>query len=471
MDEEKVFFNGIDGATGSYLSPPLSVREVAGMARGEEEEKGIVNFLKKWWDRIKTHLEFHFDPLDLEEAGWGVIFHRDEQEEVKKALAALVEHRKGRLFEYAPGQSKTDFLAHYGVGPGPVDPAQMPYYLLIVGPPTTIPFKFQYQLDVQYAVGRLDFDTPAEYRRYAGSVIDCEQRADLPTANKALFFGVRNPDDVATALSADRLVEPLARWLPQAQQKRDGKQCPVWAGEVALLLAEQATKANLLKSLSGPESTPALLFTASHGVAFAGDHQLQRSDQGALLCQEWPGPRGWSEPIPDSMYLAGRHLDDSAKVRGMIAFHFACFGAGTPDLEDFAHQRQTQQRKTLAPQPFVAGLPRQMLAHPQGSALAAIGHVERAWGYSFLWDGVDSQLQTFKFTIEALLQRHPVGHAVDAFNRRYAELSTVLNEELEEAKFGAQADERSLAGLWTAQNDARSYVVLGDPGVRLRLKS
>jgi hypothetical protein len=385
---------------------------------------------------------------------------------LRKAQASAKDERFFRIFDgpdaWRPKDNKRKWLARQGAGPGPANPEKVPYYLLILAGPEQIDFRPQYLLDVQYAVGRLHFDTVAEYACYAQSVVAAEKGNGLALPRKAGFFGARSAGDASTLLSSTHLAQPLADWATEK-----------WADwQVEAGVGEAATKAQLTEWL-GPGKTPSLLFTASHGAAFPKGDPAQREMQGALVCSDWPGPGEWQSELSRDFYLAAEDLDAQARLHGLIAFNFACFGAGTPQRDEFAQQAFADARAEIADHPFVARLPQRMLAHPGGGALAVIGHVDRAWGYSFLSSdgsrrgGQTRQLETFKSTLQRLVDGHPVGSALEYFNERYAELAADLADMLEEAQYGEVIDDLDLASVWTAQNDARGYAILGDPAVRL----
>ena len=280
-----LYFNGIDATTGEYGIPPVSSAELLEIiqAGGGPDQRAELP------DRLPPTEQYlgakeGVDVKNLAETGWGIVFAQGEDPAIRKALGELLDLRRQqaepyfRIFEgeqgYQPNESKTKFLARHGVGPGPADPERVPYYLVLIGGPEAIPFQFQYQLDVQYAVGRISFDTPQEYANYAQSVVRAETtRKRLP--RRAQFFAVCNPDDSATNLARTHLVEPLLAQLHVSRRE--------W--EFDLVTGSRATKAQLTSMLAS-EQPPALLFTASHGMGFPSVHALQRAHQGALLCQD-----------------------------------------------------------------------------------------------------------------------------------------------------------------------------------------
>jgi hypothetical protein len=469
MSDATLVFNGIDGTTGEYLLPPLTAHQVSRLAQGygiDDEQRQELR--DRHFGLQPTYaVKEGVDPNELAQTGWGAVFAHGADPAIKDALGELLALRREqagdrfRVFEgadaYRPGESKDVFLKRHGMGPGPADPDRVPYYLLLVGDPDAIPYRFQYQLDVQYAVGRVHFDTLEEYARYARSVVSAERDATRPRT--AVFFGVRNAGDPATGMSADDLVAPLATTLGA----QFGAMPNAW--NTTLIEPADATRARLLGLLGG-EETPAFLFTASHGVGFAANDPRQMTQQGALLCQDWPGPEHPGR-LEQAHYVAADDIDDEARLLGLIAFHFACYGAGTPRLDDFAHLAGGNDPAIIANRAFVAPLPRRLLAHPRGGALAVIGHVERAWGCSIRWQEAGAQIEAFRSTLHRLLDGHRVGSALEPMNGRYAEISTDLATALQNIRFGQRPDDQMLAWMWTANNDARAYAVVGDPAVRL----
>lgn len=455
------FSNGVDATTGDYLpAPSLEALEAALLKEGKAPRLG-----KDHENNANLQPIDDVDTQDLASTGWGVIFAEGADPAVREALAPLLklrEQQANRLFKgyrefhgplgYRCGQSQEDFLSQWKIGTdGLVDPSLMPYYLLLVGSPEEIGFDFQYEMDVAHAVGRIHFDTPDEYARYAESVVAAEQRRH---ARRATIFGVRNGSEKNTRLLLERLVGQVA-------EKLEAKH-PKWTIERAL--GDGATKERLHQILQEP---PSLLFTASHGLCFPKGDSRQVSEQGAIVCSDWPG----SGPVSPDFYYSAEDVGSGADLAGMIVFQFACFSAATPAHNDF---RKLIEEDLWEPpdQPFVAGLPKRFLGLPGGrGALAVIGHVDRIWRHSFLNEETDvAENLVFEQCLNRLLKGYRVGYAAEYLNQWHANYAVRLANLFSSRERGEPVDRRKLARTWLINNDARNYVVVGDPAVRLELK-
>lgn len=456
---------GVDAATGLPL-PTVDARAFEAFARREAGRRRSPEAAAENARQSRTFaLMGDVSADELDQAGWGLVFASEtDPAPWLDALAPLVGRRREqagarfRIFEgehgCRPGESASAWLTRHGASLNLVDPELgVPYYLALVGSPQQIPYAFQYTLDLYWAVGRLDFSAPEDLRHYADSVAAWEA-APHPddTVRGSVLFATCHDFDRATRLLTRQLVGPLAQALGR---RPDMAFHPV--------LAEAATKAALRDILRGrlTGGAPALLFTGTHGVSLPAEDPRQAGTQGAIVCQDWQGYGA----IASDHWFGADDLPDDMNCHGMIYFCFACYGAGVPEFDDFA---RAEEPVRIAQASRTARLPQRLLAHPDGGALAVLGHVDRAWAYSFQNTRAAPQTQGFRDVIGSLMRGDRIGHATDRFNLRWAALSTELADLLRERQAGAMVPERELALRWAMRDDARNYVILGDPAVRMR---
>jgi hypothetical protein len=414
------------------------------------------------------------DPNNIEESGWAVLFSAAVTPAMKEALQPLLDHRKAqvkderlyKVFEdgtgYQAKQTASAWLAARGVRMDVVDPLLgVPYFLLLVGPPDEIPFEFQYGLDIFWAIGRLWFETPEEYRNYATSVINYETSAAVHTARQMALFAPQHDFDRATQLFCKQVARPLVEagdsTTPIGKRQKFAVQAYIGDG---------ATKTQLRDIFRGavPHGLPSLLLSGSHGMVFPSGDPRQKEMQGAIVCQDWEG-YGAIEP---SHWYAATDLPSEADLGGLIHVLFACYGGGCPQFDDFSRTEKT--RKQIAATAMLSRLPQALLSHRGGGALAVLCHVERAWAYSFQSARGGPQVQGFRDVISRILRGDRLGQATDQFNVRWAALSTELADILGDIALNMDVPPQKLASMWVARDDARNYIIFGDPAVRLRVE-
>ncbi|WP_419813889.1 hypothetical protein [Glacieibacterium sp.] len=450
---------GVSADTGETL-PPVDLQALARAARSNPGGQAELN-RRMASATFGAVIEINEEALG--DAGWGVVFARDDPDAgaIEAALGPLLDRRSAeagkhyKLFKgddgYQPGDTAEAWLARRGVGLDLVDPELgVPYFLVIVGGPETIPLDFQYRLDLYWACGRLHFAQAADYGAYAANVVRYETATE-PVARRAAMFAPRHDFDAATQLFQTHVADPLSKRAPLNQFSWD------------LLLGDDATKTALLDLLTGARAggPPALLFTGGHGMEFAADDARLPANQGALVCQEWPGPG--TGPLKPDYWFGAADVPAAAAGFGTIHLLFACYGGGYGAVDTF--RDAGGQGRRIADHPGFAGLPQALMANPAGGPLAVIAHIDRAFAYSFQTPSGGAQNQGFREIMFALMLGRRAGSALDRFNLKWATVSTAIAERLRDP----QADDDGLARLWIQRDDARNYVLFGDPAVKLRL--
>jgi hypothetical protein len=421
------------------------------------------------------------DPNDLTQAGWGIIFASDADPAIQARLQPLIDLRRAQvqdpnLFKtyvgndgVRPGQSAESWAQQHGVSlTALVDPSQgVPYYLLIVGSPERIPFEFQALLKMQWAVGRLYFDEIEDYGRYAKAVVEYESDSFKPVQTKnAAVWVTRNSGDLATAMLSGAISQGfLAPPNPLGGQKF----------MLSAFLNEKATKPQLIEMMRGNVlgGPPAVLFLGSHGCEYKSDDPVkQQRMQGSLMTQEWtPGtPAG-----PANQFCAD-DIPADARLQGTMGFLFACYSGGCPAQNNYYFGKDGSPIN-VAPASFITRLPQALLSH---GMLAVIAHIDLAFPYAFVDTNGTPQPQVIRQPLELLMKGKRTGLAADSLTVNWSALSSRLAQAQPPSLAASAAASgaitptpisRAIAQMTIARDDARNYIVLGDPATRLRIEA
>ena len=450
--------------------PALTADDLLRHAEGVSSDSGVV-VARAQEGKVLGFAGNVDDPKDLRQTGWAVLFASDADPGIRQQLEPLLELRKRqvqdeRLFKIFegpegvfPSQSADNWARQRKVSlSAAVDPRKgVPYYLLIVGSPQQISFEFQAKLKLQWAVGRLHFDEIEDYGRYAQAIVDYEATDFRPAQRRSVAVWVTEHDgDAATTMLYDAVYGDFSRGDDPLGDRRQFNRN--WFG------AEEATKPQLAEILRGnaPGGPPALLFTGSHGAEWPMDDPVaQRQMQGALVTQEFH--RG--TPLGSSNVFAAGDVPADAQVHGMMAFMFACYSGGCPPEDNYFFNKDGSSIP-VAPEALIARLPQKLLSR---GALAIIAHIDQAFSYIFQNLEGTPQVQSIRTPLELLMKGERVGLAADSLSHQWSTIEAQVGLALGRRREPG-FDPESFATLYIARDDARNYIVLGDPAAYLRVK-
>jgi len=469
MASRSIMGLGVDLA-GTLLVKPVPEEEFAqsvlkGLGRNARELDQLTNASTRATTfRAEVERDRAPDLGDPRAVGWTLLMNDSDprRAEILNALRPLADRRNARNFDHplpyngeGPDQWFDWLLQNYT----PLDEGSAPHYVLIIGGPDQVPFHFQAFLGSAAAVGRIDFDTIAEFKAYVEKLVRIESAAAPVTKRQALFFATDHGGNDPTVFSRRYMAEPLAAHVKATL-----------GVPVQMLSGEDATKKAFLQAAG--QGQPSLVYTASHGLGLP-DRPLteQARLNGALVCQDVPG-------APSGSLLTAEDVPESEPfLEGSTFFQFACFGYGTPAQSDYDHW--FGESRLNADKDFLAALPKRLLANPRGP-IAYVGHVDMAWLHGFddpadpvLIERWHPRVEPFLRAVNTLLAVQPVGLALGAMSKRYdfgnALLATYMDRlQRGTLKMTPDAHHR-LAQTFIVRSDAQNYMLFGDPGASLRI--
>ncbi len=401
--------------------------------------------------------------------GWGLILLDDDNLSEKEragpagappAIIRLWESRPGSpVFRYRP-DGKYGFLRRYysdntpthdlsllgGRGLGDL---KIPYYLLIVGSPTDIPWDLQFFLNGPRMVGRLDLDDDG-LENYVDALIDGWPTSQASMERPVVWAVDHGRPDI-TNLMRRSLIEPIITGLRADDQIHDGLRYFPDDGE--------ASVGRLVATLA--ESRPALVITSSHGMTGpVTDEQTMAAQLGYLVDE------GHELLRPDAL-LADWSPD------GAIWMSQACCSAGGAGINRFKGLLENGSSVDLlldavaALGPITAPMPKALLGAKR-PLRAFVGQVDPTFNWTLRT--VTGQVVTESF-VKAV---SPSLHLVDpktiamAFEHYFKDVGTLFRlwdkhrGDANAMKAGART--MAVDARLTAQ-DRESLVILGDPTV------
>lgn len=329
--------------------------------------------------------------------------------------------------------------------------ARVPYYLLLVGPPSDLPWSLQYDLNGVRAVGRLDITEEEGLKNYVDRLIDGWDD-ESATASHTLVWAVNHRSGArdVTQVLHDFVA---SRFQQHFETDEDVTLHPFLAGS-------EATGPALCKQLAAVR--PGLIVTTSHGaVPGSADRAARRAALGL------PVDQGWSVLDADGLLK-------SWQPDGAVWYCHACCSAGTDDARRFDGlvAPNTEAAEVLRDAgelgETVAPLPRLLLGADR-PLRAFVGHV----GPTFSW--TLREPATRERLTEPILDAfyhhfyqpevYPVGFAL---RQVYGPLAT-LHGEYETArayhKTHPKLSRTAVVDRKLSAEDVRSVVLLGDPTV------